>query len=47
MSDSLQPDNQKFDIDILVKDLVMTDSIDEKQKITSDIFKIAKTKGIY
>ena len=43
----MQTENRKFDIDILVKDLVMTDSIDEKQKITSDIFKIAKSKGIY
>ncbi|MFA6391603.1 MAG: class II fructose-bisphosphate aldolase [Patescibacteria group bacterium] len=47
MSETLQTDNQKFDVDTLVKDLVMTDSIDEKQKITSDIFKIAKSKGIY
>ncbi|MBU2235517.1 class II fructose-bisphosphate aldolase [Patescibacteria group bacterium] len=47
MSDSSQSDNQSNNIDTMVKDLVMTDSIDEKQKIVSDIFEIAKSKGIF
>lgn len=47
MSNILQTDDQKSDIDNLVKSLVLSDSIDEKQKITAKIYQIAKSRGIY
>lgn len=47
MSKTLQSNNQNSNTDIMVKDLVMADSIDEKQKIAINIFEIAKSKGIF
>jgi fructose/tagatose bisphosphate aldolase len=46
MSNTTQSNSQN-NIDILVKDLVLADSVEDKQKIALEIFEIAKSKGIY